>query len=37
MKGEKKAVEVELDRNIEDTLVMLSHIFFQVFRQAHVL
>jgi len=35
--SEKEAIEVELDKNIDDTLVMLGRSFFRAIRQAHVL
>jgi len=37
LKAEKGAVEAELNRNINETLELLSQSFFQVIRQAHIL
>ena len=37
LQAEKDAVEVELDKTIDDMLVMLGQSFNQVVRQAHLL
>lgn len=37
LQAEKEAIEDDLDKNIDDTLTMLSQCIFQVVCQAHVL